>query len=98
VDFLNSSPTAGNDIIAATFKLETVKDINGKTHSPAMIVAEARKRLGWQYELTDKDLAFIQRLMNYSHDLGFIKKQMKPTDLVDLSYMKEALGTKGAMR
>ncbi len=94
VDFLNSSPTAGNDLIAATFKLGTVKDINGKEHTPAMIVAEARKRLGWQYELTAKDLAFIQRLMNYSHRLGFIKKEMKPADIVDLSYMREALSIK----
>jgi NitT/TauT family transport system substrate-binding protein len=98
VDFLNSAPTAGNDIIAATFRLETVKDGNGKEHSPAMIVAAARKRLGWQYALTDKDLAFIQRLMNYSLDLGFIKKEMKPVDLVDLSYMKEALNIKAAMQ
>jgi NitT/TauT family transport system substrate-binding protein len=98
VDFLNSSPTAGNDIIAATFKLESVKDAKGKEHTPAMIVAEARKRLGWQYELTAKDLAFIQRLMNYSHSLGFIKKQMKPTDLVDLSYLQEALSAKKAMK
>lgn len=91
VDFLNSSPTAGNDIIAATFKLEAVKDAQGKVHTPAMIVADARKRLGWQYELTAKDLAFIQRLMDYSLNLGFLKKPMKATDVADLSYMKEAM-------
>jgi NitT/TauT family transport system substrate-binding protein len=98
VDYLNSSPTAGNDIIAAAFKLQAIKDGAGKEHSPAMIVADARKRLGWQYELTGQDLAFIQRLMNYSLDLGFIKKEMKPTDLVDLSYMQEALSTRKAMK
>ncbi len=92
VDFLNSSPTAGNDIIAKAFKLQTVTNKKtGKKYSGTDIVANARKRLGWAYELTDKDSAFVQRLMNYSYDLKYIKKKLKSTDIVDKSYMNAAL-------
>jgi NitT/TauT family transport system substrate-binding protein len=90
VEFLNSSPTAGNDIIAATFKLEEVTDASGKKHSGTEIVGMARERLGWEWEIRDSDMAFIQRLMNYSHSLGFIRKELKASDLVDLSLMREA--------
>ncbi len=92
IDFLNSSPTAGNDIIAKAFKLQTVTNKKtGKIYSGTDIVANARKRLGWAYELTDKDSAFVQRLMNYSYNLKYIKKKLKSTDIVDTSYMKAAL-------
>ena len=91
VDFLNSSPTAGNDIIAKHFHLKTVTDPSGKAHSPEQILSEARKRLGWEYRLTKKDKDFIQRLMNYSHKLGYIKKELKISELMDSSLMDEAL-------
>ncbi len=91
IDFLNSAPTAGNDIIISTFKLDAVQDAAGVSHSAEEIVTEARKRLGWQYELTDRDLAFVQRLMNYSFDLGFIKRQLKAEEVVDRTYMTAAL-------
>ena len=91
VDFLNSSPTAGNDIIAKAFKLQDVTNkTTGKTYTGVEIVANARKRLGWVYELNDKDSAFMQRLMDYSHNLKYIKKKLKATDIVDKSYMNEA--------
>lgn len=90
VEFLNSSNTAGNKIIASTFKLESVTDTLGKQHSGTDIVAQARKRLGWDYELGNKDIAFIQRLMDYSYDLKYIKKPLQATDLVDQSLMREA--------
>ncbi len=92
VDFLNSSPTAGNDIIAKAFKLQPVtNEKTGKKYSGTDIVANARKRLGWAYELTAKDSAFVQRLMDYSYNLKYIKKKLKASDIIDLSYMKEAL-------
>jgi len=92
VEYLNSSPTAGNDIIAKAFKLQSVTNKKtGKVYSGVDIVANARKRLGWAYELTDKDSAFMQRLMNYSYNLGYIKKKLKSSDIVDTSYMKTAL-------
>jgi NitT/TauT family transport system substrate-binding protein len=96
VEYLNSSPTAGNDIIAAEFKLQAVKDGNGKEHTPSDIVAAARTRLGWSYEITDKDKAFIQRLMSYSLALGFIKKEMNPNDLIDTSHMQGIIRAEAA--
>jgi len=92
VDFLNSSPTAGNDIIAKAFKLQDVtNEKTGKTYTGVDIVANARKRLGWSFELTTKDSEFMQRLMDYSYKLGYIKKKLKSSDIVDKSYMNTAL-------
>jgi len=92
VDFLNSSPTAGNDIIAKAFKLQSVtNEKTGKVYTGVDIVANARKRLGWSFELTTKDSEFMQRLMDYSYNLGYIKKKLKSSDIVDKSFMKTAL-------
>lgn len=94
VEFLNSRPDAGNDIIAKAFKLEEVKnETTGKTISAVEIVAQARRRLGWEWDLTDKDMDFIQNLMDYSLSLGYIKKPLKASELVDKSFIKDvALG------
>lgn len=91
VDYLNSSPDAGNDVIAKAFKLEDVTDENGVKHPGTDVVAAARQRLGWEWMITDKDKAFIQRLMDYSFKLGYIKEQLKADDLVDQSLAKEAM-------
>jgi len=37
-----------------------------------------------------KDIAFIQRLMNYSYELGMMKTRLNANDIVDTSLMKEA--------
>jgi NitT/TauT family transport system substrate-binding protein len=90
VEFLNSSPDAGNDIIAAAFKLENVKnETTGETISGTQVVAEARKRLGWEWDLTEKDMNFIQNLMDYSLSLGYISKPLKASELVDKSFVNE---------
>jgi len=90
VEYLNSSPDAGNDIIAKTFKLENVKnDKTGKAIPGRDIVAQARKRLGWEWDLTQKDMDFIQNLMNYSLDLGYIKRPLTVTNIVDRSITQE---------
>ncbi|WP_455200811.1 ABC transporter substrate-binding protein [Kaarinaea lacus] len=94
VDYLNSKPNAGNGIIAKAFKLGTVTDVDGKKHKGTDIVAMARERLGWEYELKQEDIAFIQRLMNYSYKLGYIKKQLKAEDIIDNSFMQEAIAMK----
>ncbi len=91
VDFLNSSPDAGNDIIAAAFKLEEVTDENGVKHPGTAIVAAARSRLGWEWNITDADKAFIQRLMDYSYSLGYIKQALNADDLIDQSLAREAM-------
>jgi NitT/TauT family transport system substrate-binding protein len=90
VEFLNSSPDAGNDIIAAAFKLEDVKnETTGETITGQQVVAEARKRLGWEWDLTEKDMNFIQNLMDYSLSLGYISKPLKASELVDKSFVNE---------
>ena len=94
VDYLNSKPNAGNGIIANAFKLGTVTDIDGKKHKPTEIVAMARQRLGWEFELKQEDIAFIQQLMNYSYELGYIKKRLSAEEIVDSSFMQEALAMK----
>ena len=94
VDYLNSKPNAGNGIIAKAFKLGNVTDVNGKKHKGTDVVAMARERLGWEYELKKDDIDFIQRLMNYSYALGYIKKQLKAEEIIDTSLMDEALAMK----
>jgi len=90
VDYLNSSPDAGNEIIVKAFKLEDIKDEkSGKTITAQQIVKQARSRLGWEWNLTEKDLTFIQGLMNYSLSLGYIKKPLKVEDIVDRSFTKD---------
>ena len=83
VNYLNSSPDAGNEAIATAFKLENVIDDKGVTHSPIDVVKLARERIGWEWELKQDDLAFMQRLMDWSKDLRFIKRKLKPDELVD---------------
>lgn len=93
VDFLNSSQDAGNKIIAKEFNLKTITNKSGEEFSSEQIVKNARKRLGWSYQLTDKDSAFIQRLMDYSYDLRYIKSRLKSSDIIDNSYIKEVLNS-----
>jgi len=91
IEYLNSSSTAGNGIIAKAFKLGSVTDVNGKKHKATDIVSMARSRLGWEYELKKDDIAFIQGLMDYSYRLGYIKKRMNTSQIIDTSLMEEAL-------
>lgn len=89
VDYLNSSPDAGNDIIAKAFKLEEVTAKDGKKYTGADVVKMARQRIGWEWDLTEADMAFIQRLMNWSKDLRYIKKSLTPNDLVDVTLVRK---------
>jgi NitT/TauT family transport system substrate-binding protein len=114
VDFLNSSPTAGNDIIAATFKprvaaasdapksgeidLGSFKDAGGKTVADVEVVRQARERLRFDYTITDKDLAFFERQINWSRSLGFLKGDLKVSDMVDTSAIQQATAARGAAK
>ncbi|MBC2380990.1 ABC transporter substrate-binding protein [Pseudomonas sp. WS 5106] len=90
IAFLNENPDESNRIIAEVFKLEAVQGVDGKTITPEAIVAQARTRLGWSANLEASDIQFIQRLMNYSYDLGFIDKTLKTEQIVDTSYLEKA--------
>jgi len=87
VKFLNSSPSAGSKIIAQTFNLKPIKVSQTKQYSSTDIVIQARKRLGWQARLTRRDTRFMQRLMNYSYKLGYLKKRLDIDDIIDVSFM-----------
>jgi len=90
IAFLQQHPDESNRIIAAAFKLEAVQTIDRKTVQPETVVQEARKRLGWNARLEDADKQFIQRLMNYSYELGFINQLLRVDQVVDTSYLQRA--------
>ncbi|QBZ90341.1 ABC transporter substrate-binding protein [Pseudomonas viciae] len=90
IAFLNEHPAEANRLIAEAFKLEAVQGTDGRTIAPEDIVAQARTRLGWSADLQATDIQFIQRLMNYSHDLGFIDTTLKTEQIVDTSYLEKA--------
>jgi len=90
IDFLNQHPEQANQIIADAFKLDAVQRPDGSQASGAQIVAEARKRLGWSAELKAQDLAFIQRLMDYSKALKFMDSEVPLNDLVDTSFLQKS--------
>lgn len=82
IAFLRDHAAEADAIIAREFKLEAVTAPDGRTLAPEAVVAEARKRLGWSDELTVSDRAFIQRLMDYSRDLGFLARPLKVEEII----------------
>jgi len=91
IAFLRDHAAEADAIIASEFKLEAVTAADGRTVAPEAVVAEARKRLGWSDELTAADRAFIQRLMDYSRDLGFLARPLKVEQIVDDGPWKRAV-------
>lgn len=89
IDFLNSKPDAGNDIIARAFKLEDIIDASGRSIPAIDVVAKARERLGWEWNISAADEAFIKTLMDDSFKLGFIPAPLTPAQLVDTSFLKQ---------
>jgi NitT/TauT family transport system substrate-binding protein len=94
IAFLQSNPAESDKIIAQAFNLESVQTADGKTLQGEAIVHEARKRLGWSDKLETRDLQFIQQLMDYSLELGFINRPLKVDQVVDLSYWQKATSAK----
>ena len=90
IAFLQDRPEEADQIIAQGFKLDTVQRADGKTVSAEAIVREARNRLGWSDKLETRDIQFIQGLMDYSLELGFIPKALRADQLVDLSYWQKS--------
>ena len=90
IDFLRDHPAEADQVIADEFKLEALTTQDGRTIPPAVLVAETRKRLGWSDELTASDRVFIQRLMDYSRDLGFLARPLNVEQIVDDSLWKRA--------
>ena len=90
IAFLQEHAEESNRIIVEAFKIAPIKAVNGKTFEPVAVVQEARKRLGWSDRLEPEDLRFIQRLMDYSYSFGFLNKELKVSQVVDLSWQQRA--------
>ena len=88
IGHLNSSPNAGNAVIAQAFELEEESGPDGKLYSPEEIVKRARSRLGWEWDLNEDDRDFIERLMNWSTSLGFIDAPLDIDSLLDLGPLR----------
>ena len=88
ITHLNSSPNAGNAVIAEAFALEEETGPDGKVYSPEEIVKRARSRLGWEWDLNEDDRDFIERLMGWSTSLGFIKAPLDIESLLDLGPLR----------
>ena len=88
IKYLQSSPNAGNSVIAEAFKLEQETGPDGKVYSPEEIVKRARSRLGWEWDLNEDDRDFIERLMGWSTSLGFIKAPLDIDSLLDLGPLR----------
>jgi NitT/TauT family transport system substrate-binding protein len=91
VDFLNSSEKAGNEIIARSFYLQSVKNKTGEVYTPAAIVTEARKRVGWSYNISDSDKMFLKRLVRYSRDLKYLRQDVDVEKIIETKFMDQVL-------
>ena len=80
------------DELFYAFKLDDVTGPDGTVYPATEVVRQARARLGWEWSLNDNDVAFIQRLMNWSLGLGYIKKQLTTDELIDRSFAAKAAG------
>lgn len=83
IDYLNKEQDAGNIILIREFNLREIVSSTGSKVSPVEIVSNARKRLGWESRFSKDDKVFLQKLMDYSHQLGFNKRKLKTNDLID---------------
>jgi len=91
VSYLRTDTNAGMSIIIDTFKLDTAVKYSQKKIIAEEVVVEARSRLGWECVLDQKDMKFIQRLIDYTQDLGYLKNRQHVDDLIDdesISYLK----------
>ena len=85
VQILNDEPDAGAKILIDSFNLDNVISVAGVKAKPIDIVHQARQRLGWEAKFKDADKQFLQRLIDYSIKLGYIKKPIRAEALLDLA-------------
>ncbi len=83
VNFLNESPDAGAKMLVEKFHLDNVITAAGSRKEATDIVHQARTRLGWECNFRQADVMFLQRLINYSKELGYLKQSIKAEDLLD---------------
>jgi len=91
VRFLNEHREEADGLIAEAFSLAAITRSDGVVIPVGAIVSEARKRLAWSDRLEPADLSFIQRLIGYSVNLGYIAGPLQVESIVDLSFQRQAL-------
>jgi ABC-type nitrate/sulfonate/bicarbonate transport system substrate-binding protein len=91
VKLLNTGPGESADIIARAFKLTAVTGASGKVTSPAEIVRQARERVGFDYEVTDREMEFFERQVAWAKSLGYTKGTHKAGEMFDSTVMRDAL-------
>lgn len=83
VAYLNAHTDAGNDLIIEKFKIKSAINAEESKVLAREVVLAARGRLGWDEQFVTEDEKFLQRLMNYSHELGFLKKKLLVDEVID---------------
>ncbi|WP_280174522.1 ABC transporter substrate-binding protein [Pantoea rodasii] len=90
VNFINQHPAEADRIIADAFKLQAIKNADGKSFPPEALVQEARKRIQWSVSLTQQDGAFFEQLMKDSQALGYMQKAPELNEFVDTHWLTKA--------
>jgi len=85
IGYLNADTDAANNLIIETFKIKSALHAGHSSVLAREIVLSARGRLGWDDKFATKDEEFLQRLMNYSYQLGFLKHKLAVDDVIDRS-------------
>ena len=92
VKLLNAGEAA--DSIARIFNLAPVTGASGKVTSPADLVRMAKERVGFDYELSEREMEFFDRQVVWSRTLGFSKGAQKARDLFDPTVLRDALNAR----
>jgi NitT/TauT family transport system substrate-binding protein len=82
------------DSLVRIFKLTPVTGADGKVVSAAEIVKMAKERVGFDYELSSKEMDFFERQVVWSKALGFSKGTFKAQDLFDLTILRDVLAAR----
>ncbi len=83
VAYLNAHINAGNELITEKFKIKSSLYAARSQVAAREVVLAARGRLGWDEQFNEEDEQFLQRLMNYSYQLGFLKKKLQVNEVID---------------
>ena len=87
VRFMNESPDVANLIVAEAFNLYAIDPKTGSKIDPVEIIELARSHIGWNYQFNKEDKQFLQKLMDYSYKLGFIKNKINADEIIDQSVL-----------
>ena len=81
------------DSLVRIFKITPVTGVDGKVVAPAEIIRMAKERVGFDYELTAKEMEF-DRQVAWSKALGFSTEKHKAQELFDLTILRQALAAR----